>query len=99
MSTHDHDPRTERETTTAAEISTRLPARRPAEEDVVLDLSGLEALDVRTLSLLLTAQRVAEAEHREVWLAGLDARIWQVLNAMGLGPLFRFFPESDSPRA
>ena len=62
--------------------------------DLVLDLSGMKELDVTSLALLLTAQQKAKQEDRAVWLAGVPIRVWQALNAMGLGRFFKPFPVS-----
>ena len=62
--------------------------------DLVLDLSGMKELDVTSLALLLTAQQKAKQEDRDVWLAGVPIRVWQALNAMGLGRFFKPFPVS-----
>jgi anti-anti-sigma regulatory factor len=64
----------------------------PRKDDVVVDLSGVLELDVTSLGLLLTAQQQAETEGRCVWLAGLHVQLWQALDAMGLGRLFKAFP-------
>lgn len=64
------------------------------EGDLVVDLTGIRELDLFNLSLLLTAQRNAEEEDREVWLAGVPIKVWQALDAMGLGRFFRPFPVS-----
>jgi anti-anti-sigma regulatory factor len=64
------------------------------EGDLVVDLTGIRELDLINLSLLLTAQRNAEEEDREVWLAGVPRKVWQALDAMGLGGFFRPFPVS-----
>lgn len=64
----------------------------PRKDDVVIDLSGVLELDVASLGLLLTAQQQAETEGRCVWLAGLHVQLWQALDAMGLGRLFKAFP-------
>ena len=62
--------------------------------DLVVDLSGIKTLDLKSLALLLTAQQQAREEDREVWLAGVPTRIWQALGAMGLRGLFKPFPLS-----
>jgi anti-anti-sigma regulatory factor len=64
------------------------------EGDLVVDLSGIKTLDLKSLALLLTAQQQALKEDREVWLAGVPARIWQALGAMGLRGFFKPFPLS-----
>lgn len=62
--------------------------------DLVVDLSGTKELNLTSLALLLTAQQKAEQEDRKVWLAGVPIRVWQALNAMGLGGFFHPFPVS-----
>ena len=62
--------------------------------DLVLDLSGIQELDVANLSLLLTTQQKAEQEDRDVWLVGVPLQVWQALHAMGLGRFFKPFPAS-----
>ena len=70
------------------------PLAGPEKRDLVVDLTGITRLDLRSLALLLTAQQQAEQEDRKVWLAGVPLRIWQTLDEMGLGRLFKFFPVS-----
>lgn len=60
--------------------------------DLVVDFSGVQALTIANLSLLLTAQQRAEQEDREVWLAGVPLHVWQALQAMGLGRFFKPLP-------
>jgi ABC-type transporter Mla MlaB component len=67
----------------------------PEKRDLVVDLTGITRLDLKSLALLLTAQQQAEKEDRKVWLAGVPLRIWKSLDDMGLGRLFRFFPVSS----
>lgn len=69
---------------------------RPWKSDLVVDLSGMEELDVTSLALLLTAQRQAQKEDREVWLAGVPLHVWEALYGMGLGQFFRPFPISGA---
>lgn len=71
------------------------PLVGPEKRDLVVDLTGITRLDLRSLALLLTAQQQAEQEDRKVWLAGVTLRIWKTLDDMGLGRLFRFFPVSS----
>ncbi|MFC1791432.1 STAS domain-containing protein [Gemmatimonadota bacterium] len=66
----------------------------PRKADLVVDLSGIQQLDLSDLALLLTAQQKAQQEGRVVWLAGVPLGIWQALQAMGLGRYFRPFPVS-----
>lgn len=64
------------------------------EGDLVVDLSGIEELDLASLALLLTAQQKAAKENRKVWLVGVPLKVWNALNTMGLGKFFFPFPES-----
>lgn len=68
----------------------------PEKSDLVIDLSEMQELDVTSLALLLTAQRQAQKEDREVWLAGVPLHVWEALYGMGLGRFFRPFPVSRS---
>lgn len=65
---------------------------RPDEADLIFDFTGIHTLDVRSLSLLLTAQQVADRDARTVWVAGLPKQVWSVFRAMGLDDFFREFP-------
>ena len=71
------------------------PTLRRREGDLVVDLSGVQELDVATLAVLMTAQQQAKGENRSVWLAGVPMKIWQALDAMGLGRFFKPFPVSE----
>lgn len=62
--------------------------------DLVVDLSGVQQLDVTDLALLLTAQQNASKEDRAIWLAGVPMGIWKALHEMGLGRFFKPFPVS-----
>ena len=66
----------------------------PRRADLVVDLSGIQQLDLTNLAILLTAQQKAQQEGRVVWLAGVPPGIWQALRAMGLGRFFKPFPVS-----
>ncbi len=70
--------------------STQLPNRR----DLVVDLTGIQELDVTSLALLLTAQQNAQKEDKAIWLVGVPLAVWQALHAMGLGRFFKPFPVS-----
>ncbi len=70
-----------------------LPLRR---SDLMVDLTGVEALDLTSLALLLTAQQNAQQEDRAVWLVGVPLPVWKTLQAMGLGRFFRPFPLSGT---
>ena len=56
--------------------------------DVVIDFTDSHVVDFEGLTLLLTAQRLAHSEDRQVWLMGLPDNAWSVLEAMGLDDLF-----------
>jgi anti-anti-sigma regulatory factor len=82
-----------------AERSPRLPIlerrrsrRGPGPRDLVVDLSGMDKLDVTDLALLLTAQQSVQKEDRSMWLAGAPVAMWHSLHSMGLEHFFRAFP-------
>ncbi len=56
--------------------------------DVLIDFTDSHVVDFEGLTLLLTAQRLAHSEDRQVWLMGLPEHAWSVLAAMGLDVLF-----------
>ncbi len=56
--------------------------------DVLIDFTDSHVVDFEGLTLLLTAQRLAHSEDRQVWLMGLPEHAWSVLKAMGLDVLF-----------
>jgi ABC-type transporter Mla MlaB component len=56
--------------------------------DVLIDFTDSHSVDFEGLTLLLTAQRLAHSEDRQVWLMGLPESAWSVLEAMGLDDLF-----------
>lgn len=56
--------------------------------DVLIDFTDSHVVDFEGLTLLLTAQRLAQSEDRQVWLMGLPENAWAVLEAMGLDDLF-----------
>ncbi len=66
-------------------------------DDVVFDFSDQETTDLGGLSLLLTAQRLASAKNRRVWIKDLPYHTWQILIAMGLSELFLRFPQAYGP--
>ncbi len=66
----------------------------PDRSDLVVDMTGIQKLDVTSLALLLTAQQSAEKEDRAIWLAGVPMNVWQALHEMGLGHFFKPFPVS-----
>ena len=56
--------------------------------DLLIDFTDSHVVDFEGLTLLLTAQRLAHSEDRQVWLMGLPDNAWSVLAAMGLDDLF-----------
>lgn len=75
------------------------PGRQRTRPDVVLDLSDRDGLGVADLALLLTAQQIAQREHRSIWIAGLPLDAWHTLHEMGLSHFFRPFPLSPKGNA
>ncbi len=65
--------------------------------DVVIDFTGRAPVDLGGLSLLLTAQQLAEEDHRRLWLRALPDRTWQILHALGLEGCFELFPSGGDP--
>ncbi len=63
-------------------------APEDTKSDVLIDFTGSHVVDFEGLTLLLTAQRLAHSEDRQVWLMGLPENAWSVLEAMGLDDLF-----------
>ena len=61
---------------------------KDTKSDVVIDFTDSHVVDFEGLTLLLTAQRLAHSENRQVWLMGLPEHAWSVLRAMGLDDLF-----------
>ena len=76
--------------TPAAEAVPQVAVHVPEEtkSDVLIDFTDSHVVDVEGLTLLLTAQRLAHSEDRQVWLMGLPDNAWSVLEAMGLDDLF-----------
>ena len=56
--------------------------------DVLIDFTDSQVVDFEGLTLLLTAQRLAQSEDRQVWLMGLPENAWAVLESMVLADLF-----------
>ena len=56
--------------------------------DVLIDFTDSHVVDFEGLTLLLTAQRLAQSQDRQVWLMGLPENAWAVLESMGLADLF-----------
>ncbi len=63
--------------------------------DLIFDLSDTSHFNVASLSMLLTACRLAGETDRDVWLAGLPDQGWTVLRALGLARFFRVFPDTE----
>ena len=63
--------------------------------DLIFDLSDTSHFNVASLSLLLTACRLAQEADRDVWLAGLPDQGWTILQALGLARFFRAFPGTE----
>ncbi|MCA9738056.1 MAG: STAS domain-containing protein [Gemmatimonadota bacterium] len=76
----------------AAVTSADEAGREPLETALIFDFSNTDTLDVKSLSWLLTAQRMATENDQTVWLAGLPTRVWALFRAMGLDEYFRVFP-------
>lgn len=65
--------------------------------DVVIDFTDSAPVDLGTLTLLLTAQQMAQETDRRVWLRALPHRTWQLLHALGLEGCFELFPAGGDP--
>ena len=76
--------------TPAVEAVRHVPIHVPEDikSDVLIDFTDSHVVDFEGLTLLLTAQRLAQSEDRQVWLMGLPENAWSVLQAMGLADLF-----------
>ena len=76
--------------TPAAEAMSQVAVHVPEDtkSDVLIDFTDSHVVDFEGLTLLLTAQRLAHSEDRQVWLMGLPEHAWSVLRAMGLDVLF-----------
>jgi anti-anti-sigma regulatory factor len=76
--------------TPAVEAVTHVAAhvREDSKSDVLIDFTDSHVVDFEGLTLLLTAQQLAQSEDRQVWLMGLPENAWSVLRAMGLDELF-----------
>ena len=64
--------------------------------DLVFDFTGLQAPDVVTLALVMTARQLAHDECRRVWVKDLPDHVWNFLYATGLQSFFEFFPNSGN---
>ena len=99
MNEHENDTGDPAGRQTLPVLETDEAAREPGRADLVVDLSGIQQLDLTSLALLLTAQQKAQKEDSVVWLAGVPLGIWRALHAMGLGRFFRPFPVSGESAA
>ena len=72
------------------EAVSRVPVhvQEDTKSDVLIDFTDSHVVDFEGLTLLLTAQRLAHSEDRQVGLMGLPEHAWSVLKAMGLDGLF-----------
>lgn len=68
------------------------PPETPPELDLVIDFHGAQILDLAGLTMLLTAQQIADSDNRQVWLMGLPEEAWRLLQALGLDDLFVCVP-------
>jgi hypothetical protein len=73
------------------------PRARSGDADLLFDYTGVGPVDVKGLSLLLTARLLPEQRDRKVWVRGLPYAAWRFLQAGGLDHLFRLFPISVEP--
>ncbi len=71
------------------------PTRVRQHRDLIFDLSDTSHFNVASLSMLLTACRLAGEANRDVWLAGLPDQGWTILQALGLARFFRMFPDTE----
>lgn len=69
-----------------------------SQADLVFDFSGMDAPDARSMGLVLTARLLAEEERRRVWVRAMPDPAWRLLDALGLGHLFEFFPNGGGFR-
>ncbi len=68
------------------------PLETPPELDLVIDFAGTQIVDLAGLTMLLTAQQIADSEDRQVWLMDLPEGAWSLLKALGLDDLFVCVP-------
>jgi len=94
MNEHEAQTRTGEETRSLPVLGGRTLQGKTGRADLVVDLSGVQKLDVTSLALLLTAQQNALKEDRAMWLAGVPMGVWRTLHEMGLGRFFKPFPVS-----
>ena len=92
MSGHDNNTwsRNLRAGTATTGVVPQVAVHGPEDEkmDVLIDFTDSYVVDFEGLTLLLTAQRLAHSEDRQVWLMGLPDNAWSVLESMGLADLF-----------
>ncbi len=92
MSGHDNNPWKGRFGAVAPIVEAmprvRVHVPEDTKADVLIDFTDSHVVDFEGLTLLLTAQRLAHSEDRQVWLMGLPENAWSVLEAMGLDDLF-----------
>ena len=81
----------------AAIPSSATPLETTQPVDLVIDFFGTQIHDITELTMILTAQRIADAEDRQVWLADLPDGTWKLLEAMGLDDLFVRIPSPGGP--
>ncbi len=62
------------------------------ESDIVIDFAGQQIFDLSGLTMLLTAQQIADSEKKQIWLMDTPERTWILLKALGLNDLFEFLP-------
>ena len=62
------------------------------ESDIVINFEGQQIFDLSGLTMLLTAQQIADSEKKQIWLMDLPERTWILLKALGLNDLFEFLP-------
>jgi len=94
MNEHEVQTRTGEKAPSLPVVGSRTLGGKPGRADLVVDLSGVQKLDVTSLALLLTAQQNALKEDRAMWLAGVPMGVWRTLHDMGLGRFFKPFPVS-----
>ena len=101
MSGHDSNTwgRSFRAGTPAVEATAHVAVHVPegTKSDVLIDFTDSHVVDFEGLTLLLTAQRLAHSEDRQVWLMGLPENAWCVLEAMGLDDLFVRVSSPEGP--
>ena len=69
----------------------------PGDGDVVFDFSRMERPDLGGVVLVLTAQRLAARDDREVWARRMPPRLSDLLASLGLADLFPVAPADGHP--